>query len=319
MELLTLAELLPLFPAPVNRYAHQVERATVDWAEAHGLIATPTGRRILGAVEVGLLMAHVYPTADYGELQLLADWTTWGFLWDDRCAANDLGAHPAALAAYQARLRAVLGGDVPSPWDPFEIGLADIRLRLLARLTPADLHPFLASVDRFFAACVWEAENRVAGRVPDVASYMEMRPHSGGVDTYVELFSFLDGAPLPHAVQIHPAVQRLTRMANNVVCWINDVLSLEKELRLGDVHNLIMSLRQQHALPLEAATQQAIAILTAEVRAFTLLERDLPVFGGASDAALMRYVARLRSWITGSLTWSYASGRYLVAERAVGA
>jgi 5-epi-alpha-selinene synthase len=103
-------------------------------------------------------------------------------------------------------------------------------------------------------------------------------------------------------------------MANNVVCWSNDIISLDKEMKRGDVHNLVLALRCEHQLVLQEAIDHAGELHDAEVRAFIDLEPRLPSFGAAVDAELARYVVILRSWMRGNLDWSHASGRYRPAK-----
>jgi hypothetical protein len=98
----------------------------------------------------------------------------------------------------------------------------------------------------------------------------------------------------------HPDVQRLTSMTNNVISWANDIVSLEKELRQGDVHNLALILSHERKLSLQAAVDQVGALHDAEVYAFMALARRLPSFTPAIDADLQRYVSGMRFWICSS-------------------
>ncbi len=110
-------------------------------------------------------------------------------------------------------------------------------------------------------------------------------------------------------------MKRLTEASSNVVCWSNDVLSLEKELAHGDVHNLIIVLREATGIPLEEAAKRVVEMHNAEVRDFIALAPDLPSFGDTLDANLSRYISILQARMRGNLDWSLESGRY---ERASG-
>jgi len=68
-------------------------------------------------------------------------------------------------------------------------------------------------------------------------------------------------------------------MTNNVISWANDLVSIDKELRQGDVHNLAVVLSHERRLSLQAAVNLVGALHNAEVSAFIDLARRLPTRG----------------------------------------
>jgi 5-epi-alpha-selinene synthase len=108
----------------------------------------------------------------------------------------------------------------------------------------------------------------------------------------------------------NPDVQRLAKMTNNVISWANDIVSLEKEQRQGDVHNLALILSHEQKLSLQAAVDRVGALHDAEVYAFIALAQQLPSFTPTVDADLQRYVSGLRSWMRANLDWSLDTVRY---------
>lgn len=291
--------------------AAEVEQAALAWARHHGLLAGAAVERRVRAVRIGQLIGLVYPHLAADALLLLMQWTLWGFVWDDLCGAPPLGNDPQRLDAAQQRLLAVLRGAQPHSDEPPTVhALADLRQRWLRYATPAQLDPYIRSVEQHFAACLWEATNRSAGRTPDLHAYLTMRPFSSGVYTYTEAFGLLEGLPWPEELRCDPQVQRLTLLANNVVCWINDLLSLPKELASGEQHNLVVILQQSQGLSLSSALAQVEARYYQDLAAYQALEACLPRCHGELERALMTYTQVLRGWMAGSLQWSYASGRY---------
>jgi hypothetical protein len=99
-------------------------------------------------------------------------------------------------------------------------------------------------------------------------------------------------------------------MANNIGAWSNDLFTLEKELRHGEPHNLVLVLRQEFGLSLQAAVDAAAKMHDDEVRAFVKLASNLPSFGLTTDAALKRYVAALGAAIRGHFDWAKVTARY---------
>ena len=124
---------------------------------------------------------------------------------------------------------------------------------------------------------------------------------------FIELCEHIE---LPPNLRGTSVVRRLNRLTNNVISWSNDLFSLEKELRQGELLNLVVALRAEYGLTLQAAVTRAAQMHDAEVRAFLELESHLPSFGAQADALLKRYIAGLRSWMRGNVDWSQMTARY---------
>lgn len=61
-----------------------------------------------------------------------------------------------------------------------------------------------------------------------------LRPAAGAVPPFFALVGPLERLNLSAAVRAHPQLLELQRLAGGIVCWINDVLSFEKERKLND-------------------------------------------------------------------------------------
>lgn len=301
------------FPSLVNPYAEVADRHTLDWVKRFDLVPCEREYQRLMASKFGGLAARAYPNAALEELQLASDWNTWLFIRDDDCDETGLGRDPAKLAQVHERLAEILLGDELSRSDlPLVHGLFDICGRLRRKADNAWMCRFTHSVIEYFDASVWEAQNRAANITPDPETYMMMRPYTGGLYTDIELIDVTEGLRLPLHVRKHEALQQLVRMANNVVCWSNDVLSFAKERRHNDVHNLVVTLHSHYGLSVPNAVQRAADMTNGEVRRFIALRERLPEFGADVDGDVGRFVAVLCSWMRGNLDWAYASGRYAV-------
>ncbi len=315
METFTLPELYCPFPARINRHAEEVGQHTLTWASRYNLLGDAAIAHRLQAVRVGWLVARAYPSVAPDALLLLADWCTWLFLQDDQCDEKGVGRDPERLAALHHRSLAVLGGAPLCRSDlPLTIALADLRERIARRASERWWTRFLRSVADAFAASVWEAGNRLNGLVPDIDTYRDKRPLTGGLYTLVDLAEVTEKLYLPPDVHDHATTRLLTRHAVNAVCFANDIVSLAKELKQGDVHNLVLVLRHHQAIPLQQALLRAAALHDATVRAFVELMLHLPPVSQEVQPHMDRYVAMLQAWMRGNLDWSYASGRYLMAQ-----
>lgn len=304
------------FPSSINVHAETVHRCTLAWAQRFHLIRDDTAYERLRRRRYDELMSRAYPHATLAALQLISDWNTWLFLLDDQCDETGLGKDPVRLTQLHARLLAILRGALYGDQaGPQICALHDLTTRLLARAGERWLRRFTRQVELYFIANVWEATNRMHDTVPDVASYRIMRPFTSAVYAYLQLIEFTEQLDLPPAVRDHRDVQRLGQMTNNCICWSNDIISLEKEVLHGDVHNLALIIASEQLITLQAAVDQVAMLHDAEMRAFSALAGRLPSFGAAADMELQRYIAGMRSWMRANLDWSAATARYRPAAQ----
>lgn len=299
-------------PSAVNPHAEIVDNHTLAWVRKFNMVPDEGDFERLRKSRFGWLLARAYPNAPLEELKIVSDWNTWLFIRDDQCDESGLGRNPVLLSHVHADFLEILNGLRPKQnSSALAHALYDIRNRLLCKTSPAWFSRFIYSVIDYFDSTEWEARNRSIGIVPDAETYILMRPYTGGLYTDIELIDITENIHLPLYVRKNEMLQRLALMANNVVCWSNDIISFAKESRHQDVHNLVATL-----LPTQLTLQKAIDLATEmtnkEISAFIELEKQLPSFTPEIDADLQRYVAVLRSWMRGNLDWAYESERYVV-------
>lgn len=312
MEEHAFPELYCPFPSALSPHAEAVHEATTEWARRIGLASKRSVLRRIEAGKLGFLAGRFHPEAPREELQLVSDLYLWMFLRDDRCDESELGEDPELLARTDSRFLEILGGAQPRAGeDPLGCALHDLRRRVVSKAPSALwLRRFVRAIRAHFDSTLWETANRAEGTTPDLATYVRMRPVTGGMHVDASLIEMIHEMVLAPDVLEHPAVRDLTRASNNVVCWANDLFSLEKELKSGDVHNLVVVLSHAQGLTLPEAVERATEMHDAEVRGFLEAESRLPSFGAAVDVNLARYLAGLRARMRGNLDWSLESGRY---------
>jgi len=314
MSLIEFPKLYCPFPSAINRHAEVVDKHTLAWVKKFSLVPDNDDFERLRKSKFGWLAARAYPNAPLEELKIVSDWNTWLFIRDDHCDESGLGRNPLLLSNIHADLLEILNGRAPKQGDSaLAHALYDIRTRLLGKANPVWMCRFICSVIEYFESSVWEAHNRADGIIPDTSTYILMRPYTGGLYTDIELIDITEDIYLPMHVRKNDVVQRLTLMANNVVCWSNDIISFAKEFRHHDVHNLVAILCTTQPT-LQKAVDRAAELTNAEIKAFIDLQADLPSYTPEINADLQRFVAVLRSWMSGNLDWAYDSGRYTLGS-----
>jgi Terpene synthase family 2, C-terminal metal binding len=306
-----LASIVCPFPLLVNPHRQAAEASSLTWLMKHGLAPTLKHRARVSKAHLSTLVAGFYPTAALAQLKLASDYVCWAFALDDVGDETDVGERPGRLLDLFEGLEWVLQGRTPSSAaNALDRGLSDVLQRVSKFTSDAQLAEFVEGNRAYFGGMLWEANNRAHAQVPDETAYLTFRPAAGAVPSFFSLIEPLEQIALSPAVRAHRAVQHLARLAGSIICWINDVLSYEKERAHGDFHNLVMVYEHHRRIPPSVAAPQAIARINSAIAEFSSVAESVPSFGATDDRELRRYVDTLRAVIRITLAWTYDSTRY---------
>jgi hypothetical protein len=306
------------FPSQVNPYLDEARTHLAAWVRDIGLVQRDSARRRFERADFGWFAAVVYPTADRRHLELMADWFAWLFLVDDQLDDGGVGRSLEQADAAVATLLSILEDPAQIEIGPAGHGLptavsslADLWRRTAAGAPAQWRRRFSRHLEECLTtAAVWEAGNRVRGIVPDEQTYVEKRRHTGAIYVCMDLIDITEHLDVPEALYDAPEFTAALNAACNVVCWTNDIYSLEKERSLGEIHNLVYLVERHRGLEPEEAMAEVCAATSAETRRFLTAEREL-LQAYPGDAGLLEpYVAGMRSWIRGNLDWSASTKRY---------
>lgn len=315
MEPIALPELYCPFEPEISPYADEACQGTIEWARRFGLVGEDSPFR----VDLGRVAGCYHPYAQPRVLRLVSDVCAWFFIRDDWLDESEMGRSAQRLTEWNRRFMEILEGSNPTDRDePLAFAMWDLRKRLHQE-SPSTFwtRRFVRSVREHLDAALWECTNRSSGTAPDIGTYVTMRRKTGGVYIDSDLIEITDRVRLSPEVFYHPAVRSLRDASGNILCWSNDLLSLEKELRNGEVmHNLVFVVQQTDGLTLEDAVARVAEMHDAEMRFFEEQEQQLPIFGGAVDEELQRYVRALRARLGGNQHWIYEALRYRLGALA---
>lgn len=307
----------------LNPFAKEAEKHTADWVSRFELVKSEKAWERFRRAKFAMLSARAFPTAGRFELCIAAEFNTWLFLLDDKNDESMFGKLDY-LQMVHSFVTMILQNNVvvaPNEGMPLANSFADLWKRM-KRIGSADWQKrFVKSMTDYLDACLWEVENRIQHKAPAVADYIEKRPYTGALFADIELIEVLESIYLPDEVRTHETVVQLSLACNNVVCWANDLFSFDKERRQGDVHNLVVVLKEERGLTLEAAINEAARMHDAEVRRFISLSESLPAFGEETNDELQRYITVLKAWMRANLDWSFgdtARYRMNITETASG-
>lgn len=276
----------------------------------------------------GELAARVYASAVSSlKLATAADWIGWLFFLDDQLDEGHAGRDPAVAHAFLQPLAESLGENLaswPSDGSPLLAALSDIRCRVLPAMPATWQGRFTRHVADYFNGCEWEAANRAHGRVPCLEEFPSRRRTAGAIWPSLDLLEFVTDASIPDQVYGDPLFSEMREAAADVVCWTDDVLTLDKERACGDVHNLVIVLEHATGCTTAVAMTRAAHQIDSRLADFMMCERRLgEMFSRirADDAvqvAAGKYVSGLRNWMRGHLDWGLRTIRYNSVEHTAG-
>jgi hypothetical protein len=311
---------------PVGPFPEQGDQHSVAWARRHDLVgAGGVAEKRLSATRPGLLAACCYPGASLEDQYLTSEWITWLFFLDDQNDEGSWGRRPEALERALAELyeHSQLD-DASGATNPLGAALGDIIRKLAGRMPDEWRHRFQLHLFEYFRAYVWQAAHRSQKQVPDLEDFLRMRRDAGAIMPSFDLIELVEGTALPTGLYYSRTYQRMLIAAANVVCWTNDLMTLDKEMARGDDQNLVSVLVHAERLPLERAVDEAVARTDRQIESFLAAESELPALFDQLEVsperreATLRCVASLRAWMRGHVEWGEATARYLDVDRSQG-
>jgi 5-epi-alpha-selinene synthase len=316
MEKFIFPDLYCPFPSQINKHVDVLEGYALEWLTRFNLLKDELSYQRFRNSKIFLLIAGAYSNCQLEELKIANDWLTWMIFLDDYYDICHLGKSPQELKFFHNRLLEILGGaELTSQDTPFASALTDLRKRTLQRTNGKWFNFFVDALEGFLDGCVQEATNRSKEIVPDVKTYITMRRLTGGMEPLFELIEFCNHLVIPDILRYNDKLINLKMMANNTICWCNDIFSLPKELAIGDTQNLVFILQYQQKISLQQAINRVAQMHDEEVEAMMSLEASIPLFEQNLNTEFVQYLSGIHTWISSHLNWYSHSGRYEVAAK----
>lgn len=289
-----------------------VERQLLAWAVDADLLTDPVLRARFTEARFGECAAYVYP--DASDLLLHAKWCAWLFIADDEFDENRA---PATGGIDEGVLQylPVDGAPAAEPTSAVTRALTELWREIADGMSPELRERFRRHVDQYCRSYATDMARARTGSAPSLGAYIALRRDSGAVETCVDLIERQKGADLTTTPDTIATVRALRTATNDVVCWTNDIASVGKEVRHGELNNLVAVLRQDTGFSWDKANVLATRMVSARVRDFESLQRRLFTTDPSSEATM--FVEGLRHWIAGSRAWHLTSPRY--AQQLAGA
>jgi hypothetical protein len=304
--------------------------AEADLAEAHvryfgrrfGFCASEAACARFDAAGFGVFGARTCP--DVGDVELMAEWAAWLFVFDDEFDEAAEPAHRVAqLTPVLGEIRRILSPSLDfqgQTSNPYTTTLADMWPRTARLMSRGWRKRFARNLTAYVEIYADELSNRRYADPPAFEEYLPFRRVVSAVDVCWDMIEVGLGRSLPEAVVDSAACQELRLAANDITCWTNDLVSFNKEHARGDANNLVSVLAHANGLSFDEAAEQAASMIDTRVGDFVRHQQTLPILAPqlgwerpARDL-LTRCTDAMATWMAGSLAWHTWSGRYRHVE-----
>ncbi|MFF4169469.1 germacradienol/geosmin synthase [Streptomyces sp. NPDC001744] len=313
------------YPARLNPHVEAARTHTCDWARERGMLEGSGiwEERDLRAHDYALLCAYTHPDCDEDALNLVTDWYTWVFFFDDHFLETFKRTRDRAGGkAYLDRLPMFMPADpaaLPEPTNPVEAGLADLWLRTVPSMSGGWRTRFAEATEHLLYESLWELDNINEGRVANPVEYIEMRRKVGGAPWSAGLVEYAAGAEVPDRVARSRPLCVLRDTFSDAVHLRNDLFSYQREVEEeGENSNGVLVLERFLGCTTQEAANAVNDLLTSRLQQFenTALTEvpPLAVEKGLSPeecAAVAAYTKGLQDWQSGGHEWHMRSSRYM--------
>lgn len=309
------------------------QHPAVDLAETHvryygrrfGLVTSAASAERYDRAGFGTFAARTCPAA--GDIELLAEWAAWLFVFDDEFdEAGDPYERARLVDPVLTEVRAILTGSMPvsdpGPTNVLTAALADMWPRTARLMSDGWRARFTRHLCAYVAVYKSEISNRRFGPAPSLQEYLPFRRIVSAVDVCWDMIEAAMGASLPeHLVESGPC-RKVWQAANDITCWTNDIISLNKEYARGDLNNLVAVLQHADDSTWSAAAAKAADMVAERTGDFSHACRELEASRRLLPCTdtewelLLRSIEAMRYWMAGSRHWHLWSRRYQDVEYA---
>jgi germacradienol/geosmin synthase len=315
------------YPARLNSHVAQAREHSMAWARRMGMLDAPKpgggliwDEATLTAMDYALLCAYTHPDCDDAALDLVTDWYTWVFFFDDHFLETFKHSRDRTGArAYLDSLELFMSHSPSSPGNPCEAGLADLWARTVPVMSGHWRQRFVTATHNLMVESMWELENIDDGRVANPIEYLQMRRRVGGAPWSACLVEYATGAEVPARLSAaRPLTVLLDTFADSVHLR-NDLFSYQREVaEEGENANAVLVLQKFLRTSVQRAADLVGDLLTSRMQQFehtalTEVPALLADVGATTDeaAAVSDYVKGLQDWQSGGHEWHARSSRYM--------
>jgi len=229
-------------PCEFNPHHSDAKSGMESWIDKHSLFPK-------GSEEIKLkffkgnyasLMAYVYPTASQKGLTLSACFGAWLFVHDDFRDRPNITTE--TVLRMNDMVNKVLDDESYQPMQSSEFYAITSSLRdlLLGFKDFGDTQYLKQEIKNYLNENVWESENRSKKTIPNLPDYTRHRRFTSAVQAAFEVGFLILNHQLSFEERNGSTFKNVTESGCNAVGYVNDIVSLKKEIKEEIAENLVV-------------------------------------------------------------------------------
>ncbi|EPS26139.1 hypothetical protein POX_c04523 [Penicillium oxalicum] len=283
-------------------------------------------RAKLKAADFAIFASIICAEASFEKLCTVSKFFAWYFVWDDQFDCGSLTFDTEGRAAYQQKSKEyfehvlLLKGSRPDLstftngqrmallcWDEIAEHIRKCCSPEVCEIILQTLLPFVGSVDTVDSILKNDT-------VPTVAQYWERRDLTAAVYPVIATLFFIYGASAHVSSLQDPRLATLWKNTSYIVHITNDMLSMLKEARDGQIEGLVPVLMLNFGLDCATAMQWSFQLAQVQVKGIRAIESSLAKDHDEKDAVskLLKdvFLEGCKDVAMGLIHWSYHGQRY---------
>ncbi|KAI0390729.1 terpenoid synthase [Xylariaceae sp. FL0594] len=338
LHLADLTKVFAAWPSATNKYAEELQELVDSLLER--IVTNERKLKALKQADFARLMSLWYPDAEWEELKVATAYSVWIFVWDDEIDAGDTDAAASEDLAREYYRQSLIyihrmlgldgereGGEDDDDEATIEAPNQNMTLfadvgRGVRKVTDIQQRQrFFDELENFMLQVGVEHTHRMAGTIPTVDEYMNIRSGSVGCAPQIAITDYMLKIRLPEEVMECAAMKALWRETVYICLILNDVYSVQKEIVQGSLLNVVPvmfhNLSDEYKKSMDAVSKDLDVALQETMDRFETAAKQLGEIR-PEDAELhgniLDFVLWCRYFITGVLYWSLESRRYGMAK-----
>ncbi|MCP3819382.1 hypothetical protein NLX86_15095 [Streptomyces sp. A3M-1-3] len=236
-----LADTAPQQWTPSDR-AVAAQRQALDWLHRHELAPDARIREQIEGIHVGAAFVMLFPRAKPEIQELASDVFTWITAFGD-VLVDGREVRDRDFTALMLQLSELLHGTSGAESGTgFAAALVDILHRSDDLLPPEHGHRVRQALNSFVMTQNWHVNTLANGLRPALAEYVVARRHLVGGWALIALLGPLEDFRFSARQYRDPQAAELNEAACNLLAWLNDLRSYERESRAGDAELTLPSI-----------------------------------------------------------------------------
>lgn len=311
----------PLLPGLYDQsIVESTEEETRKWTLKFKIINEDDEKikKKLAASHFTSLMAGIHPFSKPNKFKFISDWITMLFFLDDKNEELSI----SDLIQFNQRNIQVLkrDSDPTEQDDPLTWAIHDLSKRIhefAGPLTYWRKEILYKDMGDYLQSLIKELHNRDEKMIPPLVDYMSQRRDSGAGNVMFDLMLITDDIDLPGEILDHELLISLREACNNILGWLNDIVSFPKESK-GEcfMNNIISVIKNERNCNNQTAIREAVILHNKEMVRFLCLSatvfHDFKDFPDQTQEQVFRYVEGLGRWIGSHYAWLSETKRYLI-------